>query len=73
MNAIAHVVPALGVTADRNRSRLHAGSGIAAAALQTAERFGGPVDLVLIAVEAGRGETLVRSLLKTGAVGARTH
>lgn len=73
MNAIAHVVPALGVTADRNRGRLQCGRGIATAALQTADRFGEPVDLVLIAVEAGRGEAFVRSLLKTGAVGARTH
>lgn len=73
MNALAHIVPALGVAADLDRGGGYAGSGIATAALQTADRFAGPVDLVLVAVEAGRGEAFVLQLLDMGAVSARTY
>lgn len=57
MTASVHVIPAAGILAELDRGR-DGGSGIATAALQTAQRAGGDVDLVLVAVPAGQGTRL---------------
>ncbi len=71
MNAAVHIVPALGVEADAARVASNsgcAGSGITHAALVTADRIDGPVDLVLVAVAAGRGDRFVAHLRQSGAI-----
>lgn len=52
-----HVIPAEGLELDRRGPGRTNGAGIATAALQLADLAGddGPVDLVLLAVPAGRG------------------
>jgi hypothetical protein len=59
----AHVVPAAGVHLDRAcGGRNMRGSGIAHAALATADRAGGDVDLVIVAVPRGRGEWIADAI-----------
>lgn len=64
MIAAVHVVPAAGVQADRAAGRR--ATGIATAALRTVDAVTGPVDLVLIAVPAGRGWEFAGELLENG-------
>jgi hypothetical protein len=64
MIAAVHVVPAAGVELDRESGRR--ATGIATAALRTVDAIAGPVDLVLVAVPAGRGWELAGELLEAG-------
>lgn len=71
MRAAVHIVPAAGVENDKGTGAgacpgRHAGSGIATAALQTCERLGQPVDLILLAVPAGSAEAYVARLVENG-------
>ena len=68
MRATIHVIPAAGVDAEAHAGARRCGSGIATAALQTAERFGPAADLVLVAVPAGQGAQLAAYLQHNGAV-----
>jgi len=66
MNAAVSVVPAAGVTLDRNRGpdgRLN-GSGIAHTALCTADALDGPADLIILAVPAGHADKLAASIVR---------
>jgi hypothetical protein len=58
---LMHVIPAEGVDADGRRGRhgRNNGTGIATAALQLADAFGEPCDLVLVAVPPGHGAKYV--------------
>jgi hypothetical protein len=69
MRAAVHVIPCAGVLAEAGRAASRsgrAGSGLATAALRTAERLEAPADLVLIAVPAGDGHDLADRLLAAG-------
>ena len=77
MRAAIHVIPAAGLSAEAQLGR-NGGSGIATAALQTAERLdagaGAGTDLVLVAVAAGEGPRLaeqLRALSPLTAAGSR--
>lgn len=73
MRAAIHVIPAAGLSAEAQLGR-NGGSGIATAALQTAERLGAGADLVLVAVAAGEGPRLaeqLRALSPLTAAGSR--
>lgn len=63
MRCAVHVIPCRGLLADASHGpgRLN-GSGIATAALRTAERLEQPADLVLIAVPAGEGNAVADRL-----------
>lgn len=72
MRTAVHVIPCAGVLAEAgrcaagNRRGAGAGSGLATAALRTAERLEQAADLVLIAVPAGHGHALADRLLAQG-------
>ncbi len=73
MNAAVHIVPAVGVERDKRPAvgvcpGRHAGTGIATAALHTCEQLDEPVDLILLAVPAGRAEAFVEQLRRNGRV-----
>jgi hypothetical protein len=65
MRATVHVIPCVGILADAGRSSdgRNNGTGIATAALRTAERLEAPADLVLIAVPAGTGQAVADRLV----------
>lgn len=62
MRAAVHVIPCAGVLKAAGEVGLNAGSGIARAGLQTAERLEEPADLVLLAVPAGAGAGIAAKL-----------
>lgn len=61
----ARVVPLAGVLNDRPVARWHGniGSGIAHAALEAVDDAGGVVDLVILAVPAGRGREIAGAIV----------
>lgn len=69
MRVAIHVVPAAGVSAEVDRGP-KAASGIATAALRTAERLGADADLVLIAVAGGDAPRLLSYLRDHAALNA---
>lgn len=62
MRSAVHVIPCAGILADLDRGPGLIGSGIATAALRTAERLEAPADLVLLAVPAGQGQAIADKL-----------
>lgn len=66
MRAAVHVIPCAGILQAAGERPPHRGSGLAHAALATAERLEQPADLVLVAVPAGQGQAVADKIIGAG-------